>query len=81
MLDEAVNSSRKRCPAISAILLNGAAWEEIARMAAEQNADLIVMGTHGRRGLPRAILGSVAERVIRTSSVPVLTVHAPRESS
>jgi nucleotide-binding universal stress UspA family protein len=81
MLDEAVNSRRQRCPAISGILLNGSAWEEIGRSAAEQNADLIVMGTHGRRGLPRAILGSVAERVIRTSSVPVLTVHGPRDAS
>lgn len=81
MLDEAVKSRQKRCPAISSILLNGAAWEEIVRWAKEQNADLIVMGTHGRRGLPRAILGSVAERVIRTSSVPVLTVHGPRDAS
>jgi nucleotide-binding universal stress UspA family protein len=81
MLDEAVNSRRKRCPAISGILLNGAAWDEIGRVAVEQNADLIVMGTHGRRGLPRAILGSVAERVIRTSTVPVLTVHGPRDAS
>jgi nucleotide-binding universal stress UspA family protein len=81
MLDEAVNSRRKRCPATSGILLNGAAWDEIGRVAVEQNADLIVMGTHGRRGLPRAILGSVAERVIRTSTVPVLTVHGPRDAS
>jgi hypothetical protein len=36
---------------------------------------LIVIGTHGRRGLPRAILGSVAEKVVRLSPVPVLTVH------
>jgi nucleotide-binding universal stress UspA family protein len=81
MLDEAVDSHQQRCPGISGILLNGSAWEEIGRLAAEQNADLIVMGTHGRRGLPRAFLGSVAERVVRTSSVPVLTVHGPRDAS
>jgi hypothetical protein len=40
---------------------------------------LIVMGTHGRRGVPRALIGSVAERVVRTAPVPVLTVHAPED--
>jgi hypothetical protein len=38
---------------------------------------LIVMGTEGRHGVARALLGSVAERVVRTASVRVLTVHAP----
>jgi universal stress protein A len=40
--------------------------------------DLVVMGTHGRRGLSHVLVGSVAERVVRLSSVPVLTVHTPR---
>ena len=45
--------------------------------AAEKvKADLIVMGTHGRRGISRALIGSVAEGVVRTAPVPVLTVHA-----
>lgn len=51
-------------------------------VAAEQSlgADLVVMATHGRRGLARIVLGSVAERVVRGSSVPVLTVRpAPGE--
>jgi nucleotide-binding universal stress UspA family protein len=43
--------------------------------AKKLDVGLIVMGTHGRRGLPRAILGSVAERVVRLSPVPVLTVR------
>jgi nucleotide-binding universal stress UspA family protein len=81
LLDEAVNTRRDRCPAIEGFLRTGAPWEEIGRWAEEQSADLIVMGTHGRRGLPRAILGSVAERVIRTSAVPVLSVHGPRNAS
>jgi nucleotide-binding universal stress UspA family protein len=80
MLDSTMNSHRKRCPGISGSVVKGAAWEEIGRVAVEQNADLIVMGTHGRRGLSRAILGSVAERVVRTSKVPVLTV-GPRDPS
>jgi nucleotide-binding universal stress UspA family protein len=37
---------------------------------------MIVMGTHGRHGLPRALLGSVAEKVVRTAHCPVLTVHS-----
>lgn len=40
------------------------------------HADIIVMGTHGRRGLRRALLGSVAEAVVRYADVPVLTIHA-----
>lgn len=40
----------------------------------EQGADMVVIGTHGRRGLSRAVLGSVAEKVVRTSHVPVLAV-------
>lgn len=45
------------------------------RAFAEDNADLVVMGTHGRTGLERVILGSVTERVVRTTDVPVLTVR------
>jgi universal stress protein A len=48
--------------------------EEIIAFADEQNVDLIVMGTHGRTGLAHLLLGSVTERVVRTSSRPVLTV-------
>jgi nucleotide-binding universal stress UspA family protein len=39
------------------------------------DVDLVVVGTHGRRGLPRLLLGSVAERIVRTAPCPVLTVH------
>lgn len=46
--------------------------------AAERlNADLIVIGTHGRRGLSRALIGSVAEAIVRRSTIPVLTIHRP----
>lgn len=81
LLDRAVESRRKRWPSISGVVVKGAAWEEIGRWAEEKNIDIIVMGTHGRRGLPRAILGSVAEKVLRTSRVPVLTVQAPDAAS
>jgi len=48
-------------------------------VADEIDADLIVIGTHGRRGLARALLGSVAENVVRTARRPILTIHGPRE--
>jgi nucleotide-binding universal stress UspA family protein len=57
-------------------VVEGTPHEEIVRLAAEHAATLIVMGTHGRRGVARVLIGSVAERVVRTSIVPVLTVPA-----
>jgi nucleotide-binding universal stress UspA family protein len=62
---------------MSTVLKAGSAWEQILEAAEKLDVGLIVMGTHGRRGLPRALLGSVAERVVRLSPVPVLTVHGP----
>ena len=53
----------------------GVPFEEIVRAAREEQADMIVIGTHGRGGLNRLLLGSVAERVIRTAPCPVLTVR------
>jgi len=56
--------------------LGGPAAETIVRDARKQRADLIVLGTHGRRGLRRAVMGSDAEQVVRRSPVPVLLVRA-----
>jgi nucleotide-binding universal stress UspA family protein len=61
---------------LKTVLRMGAAWDEINAVAEETGADLIVVGTHGRRGLARALLGSTAERVIRTATRPVFVVHA-----
>jgi nucleotide-binding universal stress UspA family protein len=63
-------------PATEAVLTAGLTWERILETAKDRGVDLIVMGTHGRRGLPRWFLGSVAEKVVRLSPVPVLTVGA-----
>ena len=60
-------------------LLEGGPSREIVRFAEEQNCDLVVMGTHGRGGIDRLLLGSVAERVVRSSPVPVLTVRVGEE--
>ena len=54
----------------------GAPWEEILSVATERGADLVVVGTHGRRGFAHALMGSVAERVVRLSTIPVLTVRS-----
>ena len=54
---------------------SGNAAPQILKLAREQDIDLIVMGTHGRTGVKHFILGSAAERVVRESPVPVLTVH------
>jgi len=51
--------------------------EQILRVANEIHADLIVMGTHGRTGLERLLMGSVAEQVLRQAPCPVLTVRNP----
>jgi nucleotide-binding universal stress UspA family protein len=55
----------------------GDAGEEILRSAEEFECDLIVMGTHGRTGLGRVLMGSVAEAVLRGAHCPVLTVKVP----
>jgi len=54
----------------------GPAADLIVRQAKRWRADLIVLGTHGRRGLRRLVLGSDAEQIVRTSPVPVLLVRA-----
>ena len=62
---------------VTVLLRKGTPSVEIVAAAEQANADLIVMGTHGRRGLSRALVGSVAETVVRTAPCPVLTVHVP----
>jgi len=65
---------------LDAVLREGEAWEEIQRVAEEMDADVIVVGTHGRHGLARALLGSVAEHVMRTAHRPVITLNADAQS-
>ena len=58
-------------------VLTGRPFVEIIRCARDEQADLIVMGTHGRGGLRQVLMGSVAEKVARKSPCPVLTVRDP----
>lgn len=59
-------------------VLSGIPFLEIIRYSKEWNADLIIMGTHGRAGLQHLLIGSVAERVVRKAPCPVLTVKHPQ---
>jgi nucleotide-binding universal stress UspA family protein len=61
-------------------VLSGDPAEEILRYAETEGFDLIIMGTHGRKGLERVIFGSVAAQVVRTAPIPVLTVNPYRAS-
>jgi nucleotide-binding universal stress UspA family protein len=76
-LADVVAGLHDRCPGARGVLKVGVPWEQILAAAAETGADLLVVGTHGRHGVTHALLGSVAEKVVRLSPVPVLTVRAP----
>ncbi|KKO20274.1 MAG: universal stress protein [Candidatus Brocadia sp.] len=62
---------------VETIVVKGVPFQEIITAAASINADIIVIGTHGRTGLSHAIMGSVAEKVVRKAPCPVLTVRMP----
>jgi len=63
-------------------LKSGAAFEQIVAAAEAERPDILVMGTHGRSGLDRLLMGSVAERVVRMAPCPVLTVRPhPKEEA
>jgi nucleotide-binding universal stress UspA family protein len=76
LLLKAVESVRERVPGATGLLRSGPPWQQTLEVAKEVGADLIVMGTHGRSGLAHAFLGSVAEKVVRMSPIPVLTLRA-----
>lgn len=59
----------------------GAPIDEIVKYAKEHNVDLIVQGTHGRRGIKHMLLGSVAENIVRYAPCPVLTVRNPEHQA
>lgn len=60
---------------ITEILLEGHPTEEISAYVQDHAIDLIVIGTHGRKGLDRLLIGNLTDKIIRTATVPVLVVH------
>jgi nucleotide-binding universal stress UspA family protein len=77
-LDGFVRAQRDAgCPIGEVRLEEGDPWQVISSVAEQHAYDLIVIGTHGRSGLMHVLLGSVAERVVRQSRVPVMTVRRP----
>lgn len=74
-LDELADRVRPHATIGEVLLRTGDARDAINQAAEALGVDLIVMGTHGRRGVTRALLGSVAESVVRTAACPVLTIR------
>jgi len=75
MLEQAREQLHKNGLTVETELLSGVAHREILKAAHRTKADLIVMGTHGRSGVDHLLLGSVAEKVVRMSPCPVLTIR------
>ncbi len=66
------------CDSVLLETLTGPAAELILRQAKKARVDLIVMGTHGRRGLRRLVMGSDAEQIVRNAPVPVMLVRGKK---
>lgn len=79
-VDDVIDRARKAdLRTVEASVLSGTPARAILDYAEERDIDLIVMGTHGRTGLERYLLGSVTEKIVRVADVPVLTVSPPEE--
>ena len=77
VIDDAVAAATEAgVDSVEGRVLMGSPYAEILEYVDEHAIDLVVMGTHGRRGVSRALLGSVTEKIVRLASVPVYTVHA-----
>jgi nucleotide-binding universal stress UspA family protein len=72
---------RERGITVQVAMVNGSPYEEIVRFAEENQMELLVMSTRGHSGISRWLLGSVADRVVRGATVPVLLVQARRDGS
>jgi universal stress protein A len=72
-LDEVIASVPRPHRFVRKHMVQGGPGEEILAFAAREKSELIVMGTHGRTGISHVLLGSVAERIVRTAPIPVLT--------
>jgi nucleotide-binding universal stress UspA family protein len=75
-LQERLTEAERRRGSVAIVEQSDEPANEILRYAKSANIELIVMGTHGRTGLARMVVGSVAEAVVRAAPCPVLTVHS-----
>jgi nucleotide-binding universal stress UspA family protein len=80
LADRVTDDDRAALHAITAIATSDSPAEAIVEYARTHEIDLVVMGTHGRSGMARLLVGSVAERVVRTAPCPVLTVRHPEHA-
>jgi nucleotide-binding universal stress UspA family protein len=76
-LDKIAGKLREGGLKVKVLLKVGSPFLEILHTAQSENADLIVLGTHGRTGLAHVLMGSVAERVVQKAPCPVLTIRHP----
>lgn len=77
-MEEFVKANFSDFENLETIIKSGDVVEKIIEIASENEVDLIVMGTHGRKGLDRILFGSVAEGVVKNSPIPVVTINPYR---
>jgi nucleotide-binding universal stress UspA family protein len=77
MMETFCQTKMKDFTKYTSVVVAGIPYEEILRKAEETGTSLIVLGTHGRKGIDHLIFGSTAERVVRSAACPVLTIRMP----
>lgn len=76
-MDKLCLSVNEYCTGTESFVMHGIPYEEILKFVSAKAINMIIMATHGRKGLDRVLFGSTAERVVRNSACPVLTVRMP----
>lgn len=74
-MDTVCENQLQNCPHFKKLVVSGDAADEILKVIKSEDIDLLIMGTHGRKGLEHVIFGSVAEKVVKRSPVPVLSIN------
>ena len=74
-MDTVCENQLQCCPNFQKRVVSGDAADEILKVIESEGIDLLIMGTHGRKGMEHVIFGSVAENVVKKSPVPVLTIN------
>jgi nucleotide-binding universal stress UspA family protein len=76
-MDKLCLSVNDYCRGTESFVMHGVPYEEILKFVSAKTINMVIMATHGRKGLDRVLFGSTAERVVRNSICPVLTVRMP----